>query len=190
PPAAHRGEPAQGQTVAPQGKAILRQKEGIAAQPLCALYGLSPPFVVGWEKREKERSYGDSSRHRPGAEGRLRSARLFSGLGRGEAGGLSQPLCPSGPYSGGECLRSTGVPEERGLFRPPPVGGGGLPGAGDGVGPLLLRRKQCGSSGGGGALGIGAGPQRICAAATGTSPRAAGRPGFKTDGAAGCAGGG
>src|SRR5699024_713858 len=83
PPAAHRGEPAQGQTVAPQGKAILHQKEGIAAQPLCALYGLSPPFVVGWEKREKERSYGDSSRHRSGAGGRLRSARLFSGLGRG-----------------------------------------------------------------------------------------------------------
>ena len=52
PPPAHRGEPAQGQAVAPQGKGVLRQEEGIAAQPLSPLYGRPPPFVVeSWLRR-------------------------------------------------------------------------------------------------------------------------------------------
>ena len=54
PAPAHRGEPAQGQAVAPQGKAVLRQEEGIAAQPFRPLHGPRPPFMLQWGKREGE----------------------------------------------------------------------------------------------------------------------------------------
>ena len=54
PAPAHRGEPAQGQAVAPQREAVLRQEEGVAAQPLRPLHGPRPPFVVKWGKRKRE----------------------------------------------------------------------------------------------------------------------------------------